>query len=130
NLLSAPPEHIAAFRREPEHPFRRNRIVISGAELVANVLDAKASPGEIIADRGVVAARRFLPVVAPAIEQDLTDRRGQMRSRLQLDKQRGVALDVGDVVRTAGILPGLAQVLGQLIAGTEGAAIGELLVDR
>src|SRR5437763_2451506 len=36
HLLSAPAEHIAAFRREAEHPFRRNRIVISGAELVAN----------------------------------------------------------------------------------------------
>ena len=53
-----------------------------------------------------------------------------MRSRLQLDEQRGVALDICDVVRAAGILPGLAQVLGELVACAQRASIGELLVDR
>src|SRR5690348_11055077 len=86
NLLSTPAEHIASFSRQAEHPFWRNRIVIAGAELVANVLDAKAGAGKIVADRGVVAARRFLSIVAPVIKQDLADRRGQMRSGLQLNE--------------------------------------------
>src|SRR5262249_17981172 len=34
------------------------------------------------------------------------------------------------VVRAAGIFPGLTQVLGQLIAGAQRAAIGELLINR
>src|SRR4029077_15791848 len=94
------------------------------------VLDAKAQAGDVVAERGEIAARRFQPIVAPVIEQDLADRRGQVRSCLQLNEQRGIALDVGDVVRAAGVFPGLSQVLGDLVASAQRTAIGKLLIDR
>ena len=53
-----------------------------------------------------------------------------MGSCLQLDEKRSIAFNVGDVVRAARVLPGLPQVLGNLIAGAQCTAIRELLINR
>src|ERR1700730_16874554 len=129
-LLPAPAEDIAAFRGKAQHPFGEDRVVVTHVELVANILNTKTDSGKIVTDRSVIAARRFEPVVALVVEQHLADRRGQVSARLQLNEQRRVALDVGDIIRSPGVFPGLTQDVGNLIAGGQCPAVGELLVYR
>src|SRR5205823_11712707 len=107
-----PAENIAAFRGEAQHPVGEERVVIAEIDLVAYVLHAEAETGKIIADRGVIAARGLKPVVATVVQQYLANRRRQVGAGLQLNEERRIALDVGDVIRPSGVFPGLTQVLG------------------
>src|SRR4029077_4992628 len=54
NLLAAPAAHIARFASEAKHPFGHHRIVITEADLVAYVIDAKAQAGDVVAERGEI----------------------------------------------------------------------------
>src|SRR5206468_328493 len=69
-------------------------------------------------------------VIAAVIEQDLTDRRRRVGSRLKLNKQRRGGLNVSDVVRSSGVLPRLPEILRDLITGAQRSAIRELHIGR
>src|SRR5271166_6777062 len=80
DLLAVPTDNVADFPGQAQHPFRCDRVEIAEIRLVSYIVYTKPHAGEVIADRGIIAARRVEPVIPPIVEQNLADLRGQMRS--------------------------------------------------
>src|SRR5262249_55833268 len=72
--LLANPVYAADLAAEAQRPFRRQRNVIGGGELGADVADVAAEAGEVGSERDVVALMRIADAVAAVIEQLLADR--------------------------------------------------------
>src|SRR5207244_524712 len=96
HLLPTPAENIAALDIKAQHPLRGDRIIITEICLVSDIFDTKPSSGQIVSKRGIISVGRVLTIIAAIVQQDLTNCRSYMRSRLKLNKQRRVALNIGN----------------------------------
>ena len=130
HVLAEDAANVAGAAAQADDHVRDDRVVVLGAQLMADEAVVAAQARHILVEAEIVALGRQEALVAAVVGEGLADQRGRPLTLLVLDEHRRVIVDVVDLVGAQRVAHGMAQILGQRIAQAQRTAEAGLVIGR